>query len=79
MKQKNFVLKGDICYSKTKQELITKENHFLVCEDGRITGVFPELPKAYENLPLHDCSGQLIIPGLVDLHVHAPQYTFRGM
>lgn len=79
MKQKNFVLKGDICYSKTKQELITKENHFLVCEDGRITGVFPELPKVYENLPLHDCSGQLIIPGLVDLHVHAPQYTFRGM
>nr|WP_330413415.1 amidohydrolase family protein [Coprococcus sp. AF21-14LB] len=79
MKQKNFVLKGDICYSKTKQELITKENHFLVCEDGRITGVFPELPKAYGNLPFHDCSGHLVIPGLVDLHVHAPQYTFRGM
>lgn len=79
MNQKNFVLKGDICYSETKQKLITKENHFLVCEDGRITGIFAELPKRYENLPFHDCSGQLVIPGLVDLHVHAPQYTFRGM
>jgi guanine deaminase len=28
---------------------------------------------------LKDYSDKLIIPGMVDLHVHAPQYAFRGM
>ena len=36
---KGFVLKGHVCYSKSKNERI--------------------------------------IPGMVDLHIHAPQYVFR--
>ncbi|MDO5785815.1 MAG: amidohydrolase family protein [Eubacteriales bacterium] len=28
---------------------------------------------------MYDYSDHMIIPGLVDLHVHAPQYPFRGM
>lgn len=79
MTEKNFVLKGDICYSKTETELVTGKDQFLVCEDGRITGVFQELPEQYQGLPLEDYSGKLIIPGLTDLHVHAPQYAFRGL
>ncbi|MCD8249285.1 MAG: amidohydrolase family protein, partial [Lachnospiraceae bacterium] len=30
-------------------------------------------------MPIQDFGRQLIIPGLVDLHVHAPQYSYRGM
>ena len=32
-----------------------------------------------ERIPCRDYGDKLIIPGLVDLHVHAPQYTFRGL
>ena len=51
----------------------------MVCVNGKSRGVFEKLPQQYEHLPLHDHSGKLIIPGLVDLHIHAPQYAFRSM
>lgn len=74
-----FVLKGNICFSTSRTELITKENGYLVCENGNCKGVFTTLPEKYKNLPLHDYGNKIIIPGLIDLHVHAPQYTFRGL
>ncbi len=79
VEQNSFLLKGDICYSKSKEEIITKENHYLVCEDGKSQGIFPEIPQKYINLPLHNYEGCLILPGMVDLHIHAPQFAFRGM
>ena len=36
------------------------------------------LPEEYRGLPIHDVGNRLIIPGLVDLHLHAPQYCYRG-
>ena len=74
-----FVIQGDICYSASPQTVETVENGYLVCEEGRCAGVFRELPQAYRALPLVDCGGKLVVPGLVDLHVHAPQYAFRGL
>lgn len=75
----NFVLKGDICWSRDTQHLNTIKDGFLVCEGGIVTGVFKNLPEKYAGLPVEDYSGKLIVPGLTDLHIHAPQYVFRGM
>ena len=75
----DFVLKGHICYSKGKNELITRENAYVVCIDGKSKGVFSELPQQYAALPLKDYGDCLIVPGMIDLHIHAPQYAFRGM
>lgn len=75
----NFVLKGDICWSRDAQHLNTVKDGFLVCEGGIVTGVFKNLPEKYAGLPVEDYSGKLIVPGLTDLHIHAPQYVFRGM
>ena len=75
----SFVLKGDICYSGVKDRIHTSENSYLVCENGLCSGVFEALPETYSHLPLHDFSGKVIIPGLCDMHLHAPQYTFRGL
>ena len=36
------------------------------------------LPEKYRGIPCTDYKDDLIIPGLTDLHVHAPQYTFRA-
>jgi guanine deaminase len=52
---------------------------FLVCVEGKSAGVFPRLPPEYAALPVTDCRGKLVIPGLVDLHTHAPQFAFRGL
>ena len=75
----DFVLKGNICYSESKNELITRENAYVVCVGGKSKGVFTELPQQYAVLPLKDYSDCLIVPGMIDLHIHAPQYAFRGM
>lgn len=74
-----FALKGDICYSKNVSELETMEQGFLVCKNGLVEGVYQKLPEEYRQIAVKDCGRQLIIPGLTDLHMHAPQYTYRGL
>lgn len=73
-----FVLKGTICYSKTPKQLHITPNGYAVCVDGVSVGVFETLPAEFSQLPVLDYGDSLIVPGLVDLHIHAPQYTFRG-
>ena len=75
----SFVIKGNICQTKTPEKLDLNENAFAVCVDGVSAGVFNDLPEEYAGLPLYDYGDALIFPGMVDLHVHAPQYAFRGM
>lgn len=74
-----MVLKGNIIYSKSLAELEVCENGYLVYQDGVVKGVYPELPEEYKDEDVEDYGDKLIIPGLVDLHVHAPQYAFRGL
>lgn len=74
----SVIIKGNICYSSNKKKLITKRNHFLVCKDGICKGVFRKIPQEYSDYEIVDYHDALIIPGLIDLHIHAPQYAFRG-
>ena len=76
---KNFVIKGNICQTKNPKELDLHESVFVVCVDGVSKGVFSVLPEEYTNLPLYDYGDALIFPGMIDLHIHAPQFPFRGM
>ncbi len=76
---KNFVLKGNICYSEDVRSLKTVEQGYLVCQDGKSAGVYKELPVQFTDYPLEDWGDMLIVPGLVDLHIHAPQFAFRGL
>lgn len=73
------ILKGDICYSTDKHTLKTYADSYLILEGGLVKGVFHEIPEQYRGAWMEDCTGHLIIPGLTDLHVHAPQYAFRGL
>lgn len=77
--EKNFILKGNICYCEDVHTLKTVEQGFLVCREGLVEGVFERLPEEYKEYPIRDFGDQLIIPGLTDLHIHAPQYSFRGL
>ena len=73
-----FILKGDICYSISLNEMITMEGAYAVCVDGKSRGVYKTVPEEYRSLPIYDYGRRIIIPGMVDLHIHAPQYAFRG-
>lgn len=79
MENKVFALKGTIIYTKELGKLEIYENSYLVCENGVIQGIYDELPSGLAHIPVDDMGDKLIIPGLVDLHVHAPQYSFRGL
>ena len=76
---KSFVIKGNICQTKNPQELDLHENAYVVCVDGISQGIYEQLPLKYEQLPVYDYGDAFIFPGMVDLHIHAPQYAFRGM
>lgn len=47
----------------------------LYCEDHRIVSVGPKAPEADREL---DATGQILLPGLVNLHTHVPMGLFRG-
>ena len=73
-----FVLKGHICYSPDPSDIVVCPSGYVVCANGKSVGVFETLPLQYQQLPLLDYGDRLILPGLVDLHIHAPQYAYRG-
>lgn len=72
-------LKGHILFSSSKETLRIYENSYLIYEGDTVIGVYPLLPEEYAAIPIEDYGDRLIIPGLIDLHLHAPQYTFRGL
>ena len=75
----NYVIKGNICYSENQDHIRIVPDAYLVCENGLCAGVFETLPERYAALPCVDYGDKLIVPGLTDLHVHAPQFAFRGL
>ena len=77
--KESFILKGDICYSKNPHQLEFVEQGYVVCLEGKCQGVYSLLPEVFQDLPLEDAGNCLIVPGLTDLHIHGPQYGFRGI
>lgn len=57
------------------------EDGLLIVEDGRIAGVGNAddlLSSLADAIPVEDLSGKLIVPGLIDCHVHYPQIDVIG-
>lgn len=75
----DFVVYSNFITSESKNSLKTYKNHYLVCENGVISGIFKFLPEKYKNLDIIDYNNKIIISGMTDLHIHAPQYAFRGL
>jgi len=76
---KKVIFKGDILFTPTKDKFETYRNSYLVSEEGKIVGVFERLDEKYRDYPIVDYSDKLIIPGFVDIHLHAPQYMNMGL
>lgn len=70
-----FLIKGIFIDTKT-MDLLRIRKGYLLIENGLIQQFFENNPDL--NLKLYDYSDKLIIPGLTDLHLHAPQYSYSG-
>lgn len=77
--EKIFGLKGNIVYSTAPDNMEICENGYLVCQGKLVKGVYQNLPEEYRDIPIEDYKDRLIIPGFTDLHIHAPQYSYRGL
>ena len=60
----SFVLHGNIIDSESPERLRVAADSYLVCEEGRCTGVFSALPERFSGLPLTDFGDRLILPGM---------------
>ena len=70
---------GNFIQSQDQNALAFYPQHYLLVEDGRCRGLYPTLPESLCQLPVDHFGDRLILPGMTDLHLHAPQFSFRGM
>ncbi len=76
---KDYIIKGNFLYSDGPDRIRIWENGVLPVIGGICQGVFPVIPEGFQGLPVTDYGDRLIIPGMTDLHLHAPQFAFRGL
>lgn len=74
-----MILKGDIVFTPTKEKFEIHKDSYIIVEDGKVIKICKELEESYKGYIIKDYSDKLIIPGFVDLHLHAPQYANRGL
>ena len=67
-----------ICVDNDNQVL---ENHSLAIHEGVIVDILPttETHQKYTAKNVHALPGQVVIPGLINCHTHAPMNLFRGL
>lgn len=74
-----MILKGDIVFTPTKEKFEIHKDSYIIVEEGKVIRICKELEESYKDYMIKDYSDKLIIPGFVDLHLHAPQYANRGL
>lgn len=79
MFETTYALKGIILHTPTFDKLEYHENEYVICDNGISKGIFKQLPEEYKDIKVYDYTDKFIIPGMCDMHVHAPQYGFRGI
>ena len=79
MSNEKYILKGTIIHTPTPSAFEIIEDGYLVCSNQTVEYLGESLPEKYQGERLIDYTGKLIIPGMADIHIHAPQYGFRGL
>ncbi len=85
---KQQVFRGNFFHAPKYGEIALLAQYLLVVDEaGIITGVLPPTAPNYASVlaaarvagTLHDFGEQLVLPGFVDLHIHAPQWPQAGV
>jgi len=77
----NMIVKGNLVDCTEKGTIRIRGKNCIVIEEGIISKIYSEneLPDSLKNEEIKDYGDFLIIPGLIDMHLHAPQFAFRGL
>ena len=70
-----YLVKGIFIDTISSENLRIRKGYLLI-ENGLIQGFSEDNPD--KTIKLYNYSGKIIIPGLSDLHLHAPQYSYSG-
>ncbi len=70
---------GNIVYAKNASEITVHTDSYIAVEDGRVEGIYGQLPQKYAGAGITDFGDSVILPAFSDLHVHAPQFPQRGL
>ncbi|MGL5327773.1 MAG: guanine deaminase [Peptostreptococcaceae bacterium] len=73
------IIKGNIIFTPTYDKFEVIENGYIVLSDNKVVGIYKKLPDKYKDYELIDYKDKLIIPGMNDLHCHAPQFRNVGI
>ena len=65
-----YILKGDLAFSKSKSELETIKNGFIHVKDGVILGTYKRLPASLKNKKL----SMNVYSDLPDMHLYTAYY-----
>ena len=74
------VYKAHILFTKEKNRFEVFENGYVAVEDGRVVGVASSLAELnVQDAEVTDFGNRLLIPAMIDMHVHAPQVHNQGV
>ena len=74
-----LIIKGNIISAAEFGKVEITENGYLIAENGKIKGIYQELPREYEGVQIEDYGDALVMQSFADMHLHAPQYPMLGM
>lgn len=75
----DVILSGGIVVTMNERLDVFHEGA-VVIKDGKIVAVGPAADlRGYEAVEMIDCTGQAIIPGLINAHTHVPMSLLRGL
>ncbi|AGK96052.1 guanine deaminase [Clostridium pasteurianum] len=74
-----YAVKGNIIFTPSFGKYNIFKNSYIIIEDKYVKGIYEKLPTIYKDILVKDYGTSLIIPGFVDLHLHAPQFANLGL
>ena len=80
MKPKDLILTGATVVTANEEWDVFDTGAVVIRGDNIVkVGSANEINKQYKNALTIDCSGKIIIPGLINAHTHAPMTLLRGL
>lgn len=73
------LIKGNIIFAPTYEKFKIIKNGYILIDNNKVINVYNSLPGDYKSYEVIDYGDKLIIPGMNDLHCHAPQFRNVGI
>lgn len=74
-----YALKGNIIFTADLGKYSIFINSYIIIDNKCVKGIYEKLPEKFNGILIKDYGDSLIIPGFVDLHLHAPQFANLGL